>query len=208
MMKSIKEKLLKFPSYSSELGLNLKRPEDRFKWFLSSILYAKRISSEIAKKTYRMFEEEGLLTIEAIINAGWDKLVEVLDSGGYVRYDFSTANKLLEIAKTLKKKYSSLENLYSQARDDRDLEKKLMEFKGVGPTTVNIFLRELRPIWEKANPEPSNLALKVGKKLSLDKDEITYLESSLVRLSLEFCKKKRCSDCLVRDFCSEFKEAL
>lgn len=208
MMKSIKEKLLKFPSYSSELGLNLKRPEDRFKWFLSSILYAKRISSEIAKKTYRMFEEEGLLTIEAIINAGWDKLVEVLDSGGYVRYDFSTASKLLEIAKTLKKKYSSLENLYSQARDDSDLEKKLIEFKGVGPTTVNIFLRELRPIWEKANPEPSNLALKVGKKLSLDKDEITYLESSLVRLSLEFCKKKRCSDCLVRDFCSEFKEAL
>ena len=208
MMKSIKEKLLKFPSYSSELGLNLKRPEDRFKWFLSSIRYAKRISSEIAKKTYRMFEEEGLLTIEAIINAGWDKLVEVLDSGGYVRYDFSTASKLLEIAKTLKKKYSSLENLYSQARDDSDLEKKLIEFKGVGPTTVNIFLRELRPIWEKANPEPSNLALKVGKKLSLDKKEITYLESSLLRLSLEFCKKKRCSDCIVRDFCSEFKEAL
>jgi len=207
-MERIKERLLKFPSYSSELGLDLKKPEDRFKWFLSSILYAKRISSEIAKKTYRMFEEEGLLTIEAIINAGWDKLVEVLDSGGYVRYDFSTASKLLEIAKTLKKKYSSLENLYSQARDDSDLEKKLIEFKGVGPTTVNIFLRELRPIWEKANPEPSNLALKVGKKLSLDKKEITYLESSLLRLSLEFCKKKRCSDCIVRDFCSEFKEAL
>ena len=43
---------------SVELGLS--KPEDRFKWFLASMLFAKRISAETAKKTYRQFEREGL----------------------------------------------------------------------------------------------------------------------------------------------------
>ena len=33
------EKLLTLPTYSQELGLNLNREEDRFKWFLASILF-------------------------------------------------------------------------------------------------------------------------------------------------------------------------
>jgi endonuclease III len=142
-MMDIKEKLSQVPSYSQELGLDLTREEDRFKWFLASILFAKRISSQTAKRTYKEFEREEIVTPESIIEAGWDKLVEVLDSGGYVRYDFSTASKLLEIAASLQEEYGSLEDLYAQAKDNKDLEKKLLEFKGVGPTTVNIFLREL-----------------------------------------------------------------
>lgn len=69
-------------TYSEELGLNLSRPEDRFKWFLASLLFAKRIIAEIAKKTYRRFEEEELTSPERILAAGWDRLVQVLDSGG------------------------------------------------------------------------------------------------------------------------------
>jgi len=41
---------------------------------------------------------------DAILEAGWDRLVEVLDSGGYTIYDFSTATNLLGIAKNLKEK--------------------------------------------------------------------------------------------------------
>ena len=76
-----------------------------------------------------------------------------MDSGGYVRYDFSTASNLLEIASSLRQKYGSLEALYTQSKDSKDLEKRLLEFKGVGPTTVNIFLRELKAVWEKARPQ-------------------------------------------------------
>ncbi|MBO3800698.1 MAG: hypothetical protein FGF52_06595 [Candidatus Brockarchaeota archaeon] len=36
-------------TYSEELGPNLKKPEERFKWFLASMLFAKRISPEIAR---------------------------------------------------------------------------------------------------------------------------------------------------------------
>jgi len=208
-MRDVTEKVLGLITYSQELGLDLKTEEDRFKWFLASVLFAKRISSEVAKRTYREFEKEGIITPESIAEAGWDKLVEVLDSGGYVRYDFSTASNLLEIAASLREKYGSLEALYTQSRDSRDLEKRLLEFKGVGPTTVSIFLRELKVVWEKARPQLSPLAMEVASRLGLGEEEMELptVESALVRLNLEFCKRRRCSSCPVREGCQEARAA-
>jgi len=202
-----KGKLPQMPSYSQELGLDLIKEGDRFKWFLASILFAKRISSQIAKRTYKEFEKGRIVTPESILEAGWDKLVEVLDAGGYVRYDFSTASKLLDVAASLKQNYGSLENLHAQAKDSKDLEKKLLEFKGIGPTTVNIFLRELKEIWEKAKPPLSPIARKVACKLGLNQEELesSTTESVLVRIGLEFCKSKKCSNCPVKERCHEAK---
>jgi endonuclease III len=134
---SVKQDLSKLQSYSDELGLDLTKPEDRFKWFLASILFAKRISAETAKETYLYFEQEELTSPNAILEAGWDRLVEVLDSGGYIRYDFSTATKLLGIVKTLKERYGSLERLHAESSSPSDLEKRLQEFKGVKEKRFN-----------------------------------------------------------------------
>jgi len=196
---SIEAALSNLPRYSTELGLDLCKAEDRFKWFLASILFAKRISAETAKKTYRQFERAGLTTLEMILEAGWDRLVEVLDLGGYTRYDFSTATNLLEIMRKLKE-YGGLEELHNASKNPRDLERNLQEFKGVGPVCVNIFLRELRGIWEKAYLEPSKIAVETGRKLGLR--NVKPYESSLVRLSLEYCKKSRCSKCPTKNLCS------
>ena len=46
---NIREKLLDIATYSQELGLDLKRQEDKFKWFLVSILFARRISAQYGK---------------------------------------------------------------------------------------------------------------------------------------------------------------
>ncbi len=159
---NVKEALSKLPSYSSELDFDLSKPEDRFKWFLASVLFAKRISAETAKETYRSLEQEDLTSPDAILEAGWDRLVEVLDSGGYTRYDFSTATNLLDIAKTLKEKYGDLERLHSESSSPVDLQRRLQEFRGVGPVCVSIFLRELRGIWDKAKPKPSLAAVETA----------------------------------------------
>jgi endonuclease III len=188
-------------SYSEELGLDLTKPRDRFKWFLASVLFAKRISAEIAKKTYRMFEEEGLTIPESILEAGWDRIVRILDSGGYVRYDFSTASSIMEAARKLIEEYGDLEKLHEVSSDPRDLERRLMEFKGVGPTATNIFLRELRGIWNKAKPTPSNIAVDTARRIGLL--DIECYESQLVRLNIEYCKKRRCCECIVRSYCRE-----
>jgi hypothetical protein len=190
--------LSRIPNYSREFGLDLQKPEDRFKWFLASILFAKRISADIAKKTYLLFEAEGLTTPDVILRAGWGKLVEVLDAGGYVRYDFSTASTLLETMEKIKAR-GGLERIHEEAKGPEDLERKLQELKGVGPVATNIFLRELRGIWPKARPRPSRLALEVGRRLKLR--AIEPFESALVRLKLEYCKRKRCGECPVGVHC-------
>jgi len=200
---NVKEALHKLPSYSQELDLDLSKPDDRFKWFLASVLFAKRISAQTAKETYRYFEQEELTSPDAILEAGWDRLVEVLDEGGYTRYDFSTATYLLGIAKTLKEKYGDLERLHAESGSSSDLERRLEEFKGVGPACVNIFLRELRGTWEKAKPKPSPLAVATAEKIGLRKEDVEVYESQLVRLNLEYCKKRRSRECPLENECPD-----
>lgn len=132
--------------YSRDLEIDLKsgKESEIFKWFLACLLFGKAIQQEVAKRTYFEFENESLLSPEEILKAGWDKLVEVLDRGHYVRYDFSTATKLLEICKELKEKYGNITNLLKSAKNKKVLERKLLEFKGIGPVTTRIFLRDLK----------------------------------------------------------------
>ena len=140
-MGTIKKKI-----YSKDLGIDLEsgKEEEIFKWFLACLLFGKPIQQEVAKRTYFEFEKAGILSPEKILEAGWDKLVEILDRGHYVRYDFSTATKLLEISKELKERYKSLKNLIKVSKSKKDLAKKLQEFKGIGPVTTRIFLRDLK----------------------------------------------------------------
>jgi endonuclease III len=157
--------------FSRELGINPAggRSAEIFKWFLASVLFGARISETIAVRTYREFEKEGLLDPERIVARGWDGLVAVLDAGGYVRYDFKTATKLLDVCRALVKNYGGdLNALHAAATGTADLQERLRALgKGIGEVTVNIFLRELRGVWSKAEPVPSDLVLKGAKDLGL-----------------------------------------
>ena len=109
--------------FSKELGIDLSEGESTeiFKWFLASKLFGARIGTNIAIKTYREFERHGVLSPERIIETGWDGLVRILDDGGYARYDFSTATKLLEIMEDLKKYYDGdLNRLYQRQETKRN----------------------------------------------------------------------------------------
>lgn len=137
--------------YAKDLGIDLasKQETEYFKWFLACLLFGKPIQQEVAKRAYFEFVKEGLITPEAIIQAGWDKLVEVLDRAHYVRYDFSTATKLLDVSKTLKEKYGTLTDLLKQSQSIDELSSRLQEFKGIGPKTTEIFLRDIAPIFSE-----------------------------------------------------------
>src|SRR5947199_4185758 len=140
--------------YDHELGIDLSSKQETayFKWFLASLLFGKPIQQDVAKRAYGEFVKEGLTSPEAILHAGWDKLVEVLDRGHYVRYDFSTATKLLDISKTLKETYGSLSNLLHQSQSIDELSSRLQAFKGIGPKTTEIFLRDMAPIFSQYHP--------------------------------------------------------
>jgi endonuclease III len=132
--------------HAHELGIDLRSGKEKelFKWFLACLLFGKPIQQEVAKKAFLELGKENLSSPDRILAAGWDRLVEALDRGHYVRYDFSTATKLLEVCKELKERYGSVTNLLRSAKDRKELENKLLEFKGIGPVTARIFMREMK----------------------------------------------------------------
>src|SRR5574337_611487 len=142
-----------------DLGIDLESGTEgeHFKWFLACLLFGKPIQQEVARRAYLEFVSEGLVTPQAILEAGWDRLVSVLDRGHYVRFDFSTATKLLEIAQSLITRYGTLTNLFGQSRDRKDLARRLQEFKGIGPITTRIFLRDIE------SPATSPFSLKLAE---------------------------------------------
>jgi len=135
--------------YAKELGIDLSSKQEAayFKWFLACLLFGKPIQQEVAKRTYFEFVNGGLTNPDTIIQAGWDKLVEVLDKGHYVRFDYSTATKLLDVCRALKEKYGTITNLLKQGQSMDELSSRLQEFKGIGQKTAEIFLRDIRPVF-------------------------------------------------------------
>lgn len=227
--------------FSTQLGIDLERgdPDNIFKWFLASKLFAARISTEIAIRTYRTFERNGVTSPGRILETGWDGLVKLLDEGGYVRYDFSTATKLLAITKDLQDRYrGDLNFLHREARDKKDLEDRLKELgKGIGDVMVNIFLRELRGVWEKAEPPISDHVLLGAERLGLLEREVFEgrsdalpklmeiwhkysggvdferkvdfcdFEAALLRTGKDFCKKTRCDTCPMIQYCKYYSNS-
>ena len=214
-------------TFSRELGIDLtgNNPEDIFKWFLAAKLFGARISTGIAVKTFREFERQGCVTPERVLATGWDGLVSILDAGGYVRYDFSTATRLLAIMEALIRSYGGdLNLLHERARDSSDLEHLVKELgKGIGDVMVTIFLRELRTVWPKARPPLSPVALLASRHLGLvgaEDEPLSLLESlwskhpqegfdfcdfeaALVRLGKDYCRKGRYNACPFRTICEK-----
>lgn len=158
--------------YSEELSIDLSARDDNqyFRWFLASLLFGGRIGETIARHTYQAFCRHQLTNPRDILKAGWDFLVDpVMREGGYVRYDFGKSRQIVRDCQSLVDLYQdSLWRLHEAARDKSDLEARLLAFHGVGPVTVNIFLRELRPFWPKADPSPLPVVLTLAASLGID----------------------------------------
>ena len=214
--------------YSEVLGIALKslKNDEVFKWFFASILFGAPITENAVIKTYRCFEKHKVLTPEKILETGWDGLVEILDEGSYTRYDFKTADKLLAVMNNLMKKYKgNLNLLHERASDSFDLEKRLKDLgKGIGEVTVSIFLRDLRGLWKKAYPKPTSLVVLAARNLGITVEEtsekaledieefwkenetsgkdLVNFETALLRLAKDFCRKKKCGVCRLRELVS------
>ena len=213
--------------YSEILDIDLSsgKDEEIFKWFMASILFGAPITEKAVVKTYKCFEKYKAQTPKRILETGWDGLVKILDEGSYTRYDFKTADKLLEVMQNLTQRYGgSLTLLYNEASNEQDLEKRVKDLgKGIGDVTVSVFLRELRDVWEKANPNPTSLVVLAAKKMEIVREEAAEnvlkqlkdfwsknkvagksfinLETALLRLGKDFCRKEKCAVCPVKDEC-------
>ena len=133
-----------------DLGIDIEKGEgELFKWFIASFMFGKRIQRDIAAEAYRVIvDEHGRDTPCKLGHCSRRELVRMLGEGHYTRYDESTAERLLKLCAKLNGEYGGkLGNLREQSKDRRDLEKRLAEFEGVGPKTVEIFMREAGKVW-------------------------------------------------------------
>lgn len=179
--------------YAAELGIHLNdlNSAEIYKWFLAAMLYGARISENIASRTWQVFKCNDILTPEGVINTGWDGLVAILDQGGYARYDYKTATKLLTVSQALLDHYAGdLNRLHAAALDSNNLEQRIMCLgKGIGKVTTQIFLRELRGRWNKATPPLSLLAFNAAQVLGFLPKEINNDHKlALINLQQLWCK--------------------
>lgn len=132
-----------------DLGFEL-RPGDEpslFKWFLASFLFGNRISQDIAAATWLVLVEvHGCDTPRKLCGFTHAQLVRMLGEGGYRRYDESTATRLSLLCRSLIDEYGGRIGGIAEASESHDdFEQRLLAFKGVGPVTASIFMREAEP---------------------------------------------------------------
>lgn len=135
---------------AKDLGIEIEKGEgDLFKWFIASFLFGKRIQQDIAAEAYRVIVDKHKRdTPRKLCNCSRQQLVSMLGEGRYVRYDESTAERLLKLCDKLNNDYGGkLGNIHEQSENRKALEKRLAEFEGVGPKTVEIFMREAAEVW-------------------------------------------------------------
>ena len=194
--------------FSAQLGIDLAslRSAELFRWFLASLLFGARITETVAVRTYRSFLGHGIATPEAVSAAYFTELLEIMAEGGYVRYDGITSRKVQGASRKLIDEYGGdLNRLHAAASDRDDLIARLVQFKGIGPATAGIFLRELRGLWSKADPPLGELARLAADHLRIADPktfwrrhavrgyDFRHFEAALTRMGRDFCRRRRCS---------------
>ncbi len=131
---------------ASDLGIELKPSDDAslFKWFIAAFLMGKRIQAPIAAQAYKVIvEQQGRDTPRKLQHCTCRELVAMLGRAHYVRYDESTAQRLLDLSAKLNAEYAGkLTRMRTLSEDRQAFEKRLGEFDGVGPKTIEIFMRD------------------------------------------------------------------
>ena len=115
-----------------------------FKWLVASFLMGKRIQGAIAAKAYQVIVEQHQRdTPQKLAQCTHRQLVVMLGQAHYVRYDETTASRLLALASKLNTEYAGkVSNIVEASADRQAFEKRLSEFEGIGPKTIEIFMRE------------------------------------------------------------------
>lgn len=130
-----------------------------FKWLIASFLMGKRIQGPIAAKAYQVIVvKHHRDTPHELASCTHRQLVMMLGEAHYVRYDETTASRLLALASKLNTEYGGkVSNIVKASADRQAFEKRLLEFEGIGPKTIEIFMRDAVTVLYGAASHSSSL---------------------------------------------------
>ena len=139
------------PITAKDLALDFDNPAgtDVFLWLVAAFLIGKRIRASVAVAAYRqLVERQGLDSPAKFVECGHATLVRLLGQAGYTRYDESTARRLQALARKFAAQMPHQHAGLRAGKTTRaSFERWLLEFEGIGPKTVEIFMREAQGLF-------------------------------------------------------------
>lgn len=135
-----------------------------FKWLLASFLMGKRIQGPIAANAYQVIvEKHHRDTPHKLAICTHRQLVMMLGEAHYVRYDETSASRLLALANKKNAEYhGKVSNIVAASADRKAFEKRLSEFEGIGPKTIEIFMREAATVLFGTTPNSHHYCLPIA----------------------------------------------
>ena len=185
-------------TYAEEAGIGLDdKPMPLFELLVLCMLSSKPIDAVIATRAARELFAAKIRTPETVLKARRQTMIDAFGRASYARYDESSATRLVDIATAVRDDYAGdLRGLAQRAEHDvAGAKKLLMEFKGIGDTGADIFLREVQDVWTWVRPHFDARATQAATDLGLPADaeklaelagaECARLAAALVRVSLD-----------------------
>jgi endonuclease III len=185
-------------TYAEEAGITLRdKPMPLFQLLALCMLASKPIDATIAMRAARELFRARLKTPASVLAARRDTMIEAFGRAHYVRYDESSATRLVDIAAAVRDDYGGdLRALAAAGDHDIDAAKRLLKrFKGIGDTGADIFLREVQDVWTWARPHFDQRTIAAARDIGLPADpyelarlaprNTAKLAAALVRLSLD-----------------------
>jgi hypothetical protein len=175
--------------YSAELGIDVDAGDAEVeRWFLAATLFGTRISAAVAERAFAVLNAAGLTRIGQARHVPSEDLIELLDSGGYARYDFRTTSRLQALSEIIDDRYDGrAAEIGRRHQAYPALREALTVLPGWGPVTVQLFLRELlgaRHLGLLSTEQASAALPQIARLAAAAGLDVRDLESGLVRLAL------------------------
>lgn len=157
-------------TYAAQARITLSdKPMPLFQLLVLCMLASKPIDAGIATAAARELFKAGLRTPKAVQAADRHTMIEAFGRAHYVRYDESSATRLADMADRVRDDYSGdLRRLADRSRHDAAAAKRMLkQFKGIGDTGADIYLREVQDVWTWVRPYFDDRATGTAKQLGL-----------------------------------------
>jgi endonuclease III len=160
-------------TYAEEAGIRIDdKPMPLFQLLVLCMLASKPIDATTAMRAARELFKTGLRTPKAVLASDRRTMISAFGRAHYVRYDESSATRLTDIAEAVRVDYSGdLREIARRSQHDiRSAARMLKQFKGIGDTGADIYLREVQDVWTWVRPYFDDRATSAAKGLGLPAD--------------------------------------
>lgn len=185
-------------TYAAEAGIRVNdKPMPLFQLLVLAMLASKPIDAAVATRAARELFKAGLRTPKAVLASDRRTMIDAFGRASYARYDESSATRMTDLAERVRDEYGGdLREIADRSKHDVTAAKRMLtQFKGIGDTGADIYLREVQDVWPWVQPYFDSRATGAAKELGLPADSEKLadlaprtkarLAAGLVRLALD-----------------------